>query len=235
MELTINPLTLRGLLSPASAFASSDDMLPVLNAVHLRSQDGDLIATATDRFVVGMFREKGNWPEFEALIPLPAVRAIVRAFCAAKGSTTDLTLSVEGEVLYVTSTGGLGFDFADARIGYRLEVGTFPNVVRLIPGALAEPPRDGATSAFNPAFLARFAKVGSTLAWRIGSGRQPTVITDGERFVGAIMPRRMQAAESTADPGDYGIDFDKALAGVADIYAEPKPAPKKRASRKKAS
>lgn len=228
MKITISAKQLRGLVEPMLPLAAKDGDLPVLNAVRLRSDGGPLVATASDRFVVGIRRLNGTFGNFDALIPLGSARGLLRAFRPQRNTDPDVTLSVEGDALWASTAGGF-VEFDEARIGYRLQTGEQPDFTALIRKALKVEPADvdPTVSAYNAAFLGKFAAFGV-----MGIKVHPTgaaVVTNGDDFIGAIMPRRSV----------NGFTFADALDAVQDLIAEPEPAPKaaprKRASKVEAS
>ena len=196
MELTITVSAFRALVEPVLPMASSDDLLPVFNAIHFTAQDGALMAEATDRFVMGITRRQhdGAPDGLDWLVEAADVRAILRVFRARRGSDPTLTLTASDGVLWVESQEqGALIDFVGARVGYRLEVGEFPRLRSLVrkfydAGVVSEP------TSYDTGFLAKFKVLGREgVTFRPG-GEGVTIITRHEdgalNFVGAIMGRR---------------------------------------------
>lgn len=230
MDLTISTRALRGLLDPLQHLAADRGDAPILNAVRLYVDGLNLVGIATDRYAVGMLRQVGDWPEgFAATIPLDAVRSILRQYRPRRGEDPDLTLSVGSHNLLVKAAGGF-LDFDGASTTYALASGEFPDLAKVIRTALANDVDPSAMAAFNFKFLARFAhfeRLGGGLMVRVTSPRQPAVITDGERFIGALMPKRTDVTAFE----DFAADV---LPLIAEKAAAKKPAPK-RTARKKAT
>lgn len=229
--LTISIQHLRSLVEPVLPFTGRDDGFPVLTGVHIKSHGKWLVATTTDRFRVGMKRvaaydsdgQPCEWPEFEALIGAGTLKSILSTFKGPRGIDPELTLSVDGDSLEVEAPGGLLFDRAS--IAYDLVGGEYPKVASLIKKAM-ETEGTAPDAGFNSLFMADFKAAGHTLTMKRGSGdRDPIFITDGEDFVGALMPRKL-VTDTPAAPWD-------------DILSDkPKPAKKaapKRPAKKKAA
>ena len=109
-DLIITARTLKSLVDPVLPLAGRDDMMPVLTAVQVCVDGEWLTATATDRFVMGHKRIKGDWPKgWEALIPVTVLRTILRTYKPQRGDDPELTLGIADGSLTVSSSGG----FAD--------------------------------------------------------------------------------------------------------------------------
>lgn len=228
MELIIGARALRDLLTPMLPMAAGAHDMPVLNAVKVYVDDGRLVALATDRFVFGFKAVPGDWPNgWTALIPLDSAKAILRSFRPVRGQDPELTLTVDGDRLYVETSGGF-MDFDAARVGYALRSGDYPDIAKLAREALAEDVSAEAWAGFNFAFLAKFAgfaERGQALALRITSPSRPAIVTDGESFVGGIMPRVKMTSPATT--------FSDFIAPATGVLAE-KQAPAAKRSRKSA-
>jgi DNA polymerase III sliding clamp (beta) subunit (PCNA family) len=230
--ITITARQFAGLVDAVIPFASADDDLPVLNTVRIESRGKYLLAMTTDRFRIGVKRlaapDDGGWPEFAATVPLRAVRSIKQVFRPGRGMDTDLTLAItEDDVLTVEPAGAL-VDMLSARASYSLERAEYPKFASLITKALAAESAAGEFGV-NPKFLADFSKVtGPTVAVRPTAPEEegkaaPIVISDGEDFLGLLMPRKLIG--STAEPRNDLSDWNALL-------EPPKPAAKKRTSKK---
>lgn len=224
-DLIITARTLKSLVDPVLPLAGSDWELPVLTAVQVRVDGEWLTATATDRFVMGYKRIKGDWPKgWEALIPVTVLRTILRTYKPQRGDDPELTLGIADGSLTVSSSGGFA-DFLGAQTTYRLQDGEFPGVLKVVQDLLDVEPAPG-VPAFNPAFLGRFAAAGAdtvALHYYAPSPAKPMLVTDGETFWGAIMTRR--------NVGESATNATTLRHLLAPITAKPKPA----LTRKKAS
>lgn len=192
--LTITARTLRSALGPVIPLAGTDLTLPVLNAVHVHTEGPYLVATATDRFVMGIKRTPGVWPEgWAAIIPLPAIRGILAAYKPQRGHDPEMTLTVDGDRLVVSGGGGLFSAFVESQTTYLLETAEFPKVAQIVAQVADAEPDLSTVPAFNSKSLARFAAAdsgGAGLFVHATNPARPALITDGETFWGAIMPRR---------------------------------------------
>lgn len=202
-SITLTARQLRELVNPVLPFAGKDDMLPVLCAVHVRTEGKWLIATATDRFRVAVQRvekvvtdedpEKA-WPQIDALIPTRVIRSVLATFKAARSLDPSMTLSFEDDRMTVEAGGGFDL-FASSRFVHYLQAGEFPKIASLIAENLATPDEDRAPAAyFNPTFLSDFkaaaAGHGTALRVRMGAPTKPMVVTNDEGFLGLLMPKR---------------------------------------------
>lgn len=155
------------LLNGAITHASIDKSLPALNAVLLSSVDGQLIASATDRYrlISGSITAEG-----ESFTPiLVSVADIKRVLALLKGEgarmdTLPVTISYAGDMVSVSVRGNA--------VTVSLVVGQFPPIEHLFNGEkLAQD-----SASFNPAFFADYAKIA-------GKGKPVTV-----EFTGANKP-----------------------------------------------
>jgi len=201
VKITLTARQFNDLMASVLPFAGTDNMLPVLTAVHVKAHGKWLVATTTDRFRLAKRRmvkpptdgdDATDWSEFEALIPTSAVRSIMATFKPSRGNDADLTLTIEGERLVVTSGSALFDTFDTARISYALRDGEFPKTDSIFTKALATTERGG-EAAFNPKFLADF-KVPGVPALRLMLGAtvaDPMLVTDDADFLAVLMARRI--------------------------------------------
>lgn len=212
------------LVKPVLPLASTDDMLPVINAIRLEVRGDYLCAFATDRFRAGVQRIKpqhGAPAGFEALVKLRDITRLLQLFKPVRGQDpADVTFTIEDNILWATSSGGLGFDFADMRIGSALEISEFPNMLRLftdqlgeITPASGEVLKPGGSFGMNPDYLASFkaaASVNKEPAVFIrppASVRRPLIVQVGDDFLGMVMQRRVHGAEWHPDTGADWLEF----------------------------
>lgn len=199
--LTITVRNLKALVDPVLPCAGGDDMLPVLTCLQIRSYGGWLVASATDRFRLGVHRQRGEWPaDWAALVPVRTLRGIFSTFKAGRGSDPELALTiVDDHNLKVELTGGLAGDlFTEASITYPLISGEFPDLGKIISAAIDAEPEAG-DRKFNWKYLSAFAAadhLGSGLVMHGGNPSMPMLVTDGADFVGILMPRRVEPAEA---------------------------------------
>lgn len=234
-SITLTARQWRELIAPVLPFAGNDYMLPVLNAVHVRTEGKWLIATASDRFRVGVKRiakvptdedATTTWPAFQALIPLPAVKSIGAMLKPTRGLESGATFTVDDDNLVVEAAGAFVM-FDAARFTHRLATGEFPDMRKLIHKALNTPDEErGSRISVNPAFLADFkSSAGRVIRILLPARMQdPLLLTDDEGFLGLLMPRRSETdAESWDD-----------IFGEVPAKVEPEPEPTKPARKPRA-
>lgn len=222
--ITIDLAELRTLLTRIVPFAADPGMyggaLPVIESVYLQGRGDFLIASATDRYVLGVTRTRIEGAAgFEALLKVRDVKHILATFKARKGIVTKVMLTRDGGTadgtLAVTLADGLFAEADDLTAKYGLVDGQFPKTHELF--TKWEPPTEPAGIGYNAKYLAKFAHVTSGRGEPIkitGGGDRTTIVQAGDYFLGAIMPVRLT---------------DTLISDVSDwnsMYAEPKPAPK---------
>lgn len=190
---SLNALELAGdqlleLLEGVSSHASKDKSLPTLNAVEVEGESGLLIARATDRYrlIEGGARALDGSLD-KALISLDDIKRIITLCKAHKAHriglnriANTLTVSALGDSLTVT-----------------LLDGTFPPTEHLFTASEGEPSAvEG--MAFNPAFMADYAKIaGKGAAIKIyftGNGKpiRVRITSDTINWRALLMPMRYQ-------------------------------------------
>lgn len=213
----MNAITLTGdqwrhLTGPVVPFAADATQLPVLNAVHVHTAGRWLIATATDRIRAAMKRiekqptdddDTDVWPEFEALIPLRAVKSITTMLKPTRNQTVSaVDFTVEADRLTVEARGSFDL-FDDATFTHYLQSGEYPNVARLFADALAVPDdQRSPVATVNPALLAALPKTFGPMRLigpKSGEKLQPMLATDDRGFLALIMQRIPTPHESWAD------------------------------------
>lgn len=197
---------LRDVLTPVLPLAGKDDMLPVLTCVHLRTEGQTLIASATDRFRLGICREElVHAPEepFEALVRVKDLKRILTLFKVTRFDNPALRLTVKGETLRVASTEGFG-GMAAAELTFTLMGGEYPKVNQLITAAIEDTEPRVEAFGVNAAMLADFkhaVRYGDALMVRPGSGpRKGILVLCGDHFVGLIMPRALLSHRADEAP-----------------------------------
>lgn len=206
--ITIDLNELRTLLIRVVPFALQDKYgLPFIQSVHLEGKGEYLIATATDRYIVGMTRTKvENADGFQALVKIQDIKHILATFKSRKGIITTVTLTTSGGAadssrdsnLTVTLADGMFADADDLTARYGLLDGDFPKVAGLFSAWAA--PTEFASVGYNPAYLAKFAHVverGGPIKVAGGGVSKPTIVQAGDYFIGAIMPVRLNDDAAT--------------------------------------
>jgi len=207
--VTVKAADLHAALKSVVLFATkTSDMLPMLSAVKFDMRDGQLITASTDRFRVGMVRttvdpESAVSSDFSVLVNRPDVENMVRVLAAPKASESwrMVTLEIEVDaserkhVSFRTTDGNSG-----SFVGLDLD---FPKYIQLMPedkGPIADQDSDRHAFAVNPAYMADFAKVASALKAHSmvvepTQANRPVTIRIGSRFIGLIMPVRVNDTE----------------------------------------
>lgn len=141
--------TLLTLLEGVSTHASKDKSLPVLNAVQIEGEGGDLIARANDRYrlIEGTLKSLDGRLD-SSLVSLDDIKRIITLCKAHK--LHRVQLSRIGDTLTVSALG-------DA-ITFTLVEGTYPPVQEIFSKSEGEPvSMEGV--AFNPVYMADYAKI----------------------------------------------------------------------------
>lgn len=208
-------------LSDALLFtAPTSARLPMLEAVRLEFGAGQLVAVATDRFVLGVSRVDYAGATFTMLLAGGDAKALVKMAKTVKREESSREVSIEVDNVGSRGQNTVTFRFSsgEAMTARGADV-QFPRWRQLLP---ADSSRMGGLigMGYNPAHLGRFAKV---RGGEQGAGAQmvvfptstangkpgPTAITIGENFFGLVMPIR--------PPGD---EWKFARPGWLDVPAE---------------
>jgi DNA polymerase III sliding clamp (beta) subunit (PCNA family) len=174
------------LLAGVSTHAGRDKSLPTLNAVEVEGEGGAFTARATDRYrlIEGQARALDGSLD-KALVSLEDIKRIITLLKAHKDHRIGLTRM--GNALTVSALGD--------SLTVTLRDGTFPPTEDLLNKSEKEPsPIDGV--AFNPAFMADYAKIaGKGAAIKIyftGKGKpmRVRITSDTITWRALLMPMR---------------------------------------------
>ena len=174
------------LLEGVSSHASKDKSLPTLNGVQLESEGGALIARATDRYrlIEGTLHSLDGRLD-KSLVSLEDIKRIITLCKAHKANRVQL--SRIGNTLTISSLG-------DA-VTFTLLEGNYPPMEELLLKSEGEPVAvEG--MAFNPAFMADYAKIaGKGAAIKVyftGEGKPMRVRITGDAITwrALLMPMR---------------------------------------------
>jgi hypothetical protein len=190
--VTMKASQFRALVAPVMPLADQTAWnLPVLNAVSIEAHGDYLIATATDRYRLGVQRVKmaEAVPGFAAIISIRVLRSVLGIFKATRKSDPLLSITATEGVLSVKSIGGLGIDygFMTGSMTWPLVDGQYPKVRSILTDAAAK--EDSAPLLLNPSLLADFAVAqtnGEPIVMRGTAGRA-VFVQIGPDFIGAIM------------------------------------------------
>jgi DNA polymerase III sliding clamp (beta) subunit (PCNA family) len=174
------------LLEGVSTHAGRDKSLPTLNAVEVEGEGGAFTARATDRYrlIEGQARALDGSLD-KALVSLEDIKRIITLLKAHKDHRIGLTRM--GNALTVSALGD--------SLTVTLRDGTFPPTEDLLNKSEGEPsPIEGV--AFNPAFMADYAKIaGKGAAIKIyftGKGKpmRVRITSDTITWRALLMPMR---------------------------------------------
>jgi hypothetical protein len=177
-------LTAKTFAAPAS------DYVPAIATVRLEATEGQLIAVATDRFVLGASRADYAGEAFAATVDLASVDTLIRIAKTAKNDAGWREVTIE------TGDNTLEFRFTSGEsLSVRISDHEFPSWRQLLPSetlAETETDHDVPARAFNAGKLAKFAKVQGHENMRLfqRGPSKPTVVVIGDDFVGLIMTVR---------------------------------------------
>jgi DNA polymerase III sliding clamp (beta) subunit (PCNA family) len=182
-------------IDDAAIFALRDTSIPIINAVQLESSPKRLIATATDRFVLGSavtdyLDETGE--TWGAALSLAHAQMVSKLAKSTKTSMTDVTIKVEDGKAWFAFTSGetLTVPTVDG-------TGKFPDWRKIIESRAAE---EGSTGTFgvNPQYLAKFGRVTDArrMVIKFSGHNKPGLVNIGTQFVGVIMPFRLDENEA---------------------------------------
>lgn len=163
------------LLEGVSTHAGRDKTLPVLNSVQIEAAGGLLIARATDRYrlIEGSARTLDGSLD-AALISLDDIKRIITLVKAHKSNLIGLNRI--GNAITVSSLGD--------SVTFTLLDGNYPPTAQLLSDSEREPSAIDSV-AFNPAFIADYAKIA-------GKGAAIKVY-----FTGAGKPMRIRITSDT--------------------------------------
>lgn len=181
-------VSLLALLEGVSSHAGTDKSLPTLNAVHIENEGGLFKAKATDRYRL----IEGSLPTLDGRLEPSLIRLddIKRVIALCKDHKANLVqLSRIGDTITVSSLG-------DA-ITLTVSDGTFPPTEQLLSDSEGETIAIAGV-AFNPAFMADYAKIAGKKAgiklYFTGEGKPMRVRITGDKIIwrALLMPMRYQ-------------------------------------------
>lgn len=182
---TIARTSLWRVLTEASLFAHPNNLLPMLNTVRLEATGTHLLAVATDRFTIGASSAPYEGAPFAVTLPMREVKLILDACKPGRRTpfdVADLRATPKGALLHVK--------LGETTITVPTYRGEFPRWRQLLPEPVeASEPVVGSID-LNPAYLARFAKIGRDAKFYLRGPNKPVGVRVGDYFVGVVMPIR---------------------------------------------
>ena len=192
-KVAVNYVELEGkslldLLEGVASHAGKDKSLPTLNAVHVEGEGGLFKAKATDRYRL----IEGSLPSLDGRLEPSLIRLddIKRVIALCKDHKANrVQLSRIGDTISVSSLG-------DA-ITLTVSDGTYPPTEQLLSDSEGETVAIAGV-AFNPAFMADYAKIAGKKAaiklYFTGEGKPMRVRITGDKIIwrALLMPMRYQ-------------------------------------------
>lgn len=195
MTITLQTNELVRILKEAALFARTVPDIPVINAVHLEARGRELVAVATDRFVLGASKTELDEPgEFLAALTLRQVKTITQVAGSGRQCFSTVEIAADDKQVRVAFSSGetltlpAEVDRGEHR-GWLTLLDTVPD---------SEPSK---AMDINPQLMAKFARVQgeSRMRMHFFGHTKPIRISVGDSFVGLIMPARM--------PDDVSMDW----------------------------
>lgn len=188
----------KALVDPVLPLAEQSGTFPLLSAVKLNVLGGKLVAYATDRYRMGLQVSDIEAKTFDALLPITAIRQVLRIYRASKTYDAPLTLSTrKGEDGKTTiKITGLTGDKYIPNVTMQIEQpdGEYPAILTLLRDALKDKP--AASQSYNMGHLTGFAPAagvnGGSYATFVlpDDAVKPVQVYSGTGFMGILMPVR---------------------------------------------
>lgn len=221
MSITLQTNELVRILKEAALFAHSSPDIPVVNAVHVEARGGQLVAVATDRFVLGASKTELDEPgQFLAALSLRQVKTITQLAGAGKQCFSTVVIDADDKQVKVAFSSG-----ETLTLPAEVERGAHTAWLKLLDSVPdCEPSK---AMDVNPQLVAKFARLQGARASRMRmhffGHAKPIRVSVGDSFVGLVMPVRM--------PDEVSMDW-----AVPEWLREPpKPTSAARKSRAKKS
>ena len=194
--VTMKASQFRDLVAPVMPLADKTNNLPALGAVLIQANGPYLIATATDRYRVGVQRVRLDEaaPGFRALVSLRSLRSILSIFKVSRSADPDLSITSAEQMFTVNAVGAMDLDpygIVSGSMSWPLVPGEYPKGINEIITASSTAQPDGPL-LLNAHLLAdfKFAQAhGHPMVMR-GRMAGATFIQIGPDFIGAIMSVR---------------------------------------------
>ncbi|OBB49667.1 hypothetical protein [Mycolicibacterium fortuitum] len=195
MTIKLQTNELVRVLKEAALFAHSSPDIPVINAVHVEARGGDLVAVATDRFVLGASKTELDEPgQFLAVLPLRQVKTITQLAGAGKQCFSTVAIDADDKQVRVAFSSG-----ETLTLPSEVERGAHRAWMGLLKSSASDEPSKAMD--LNPQLVAKFARVSGATRMRMHffGHAKPIRVSVGDSFVGLVMPVRM--------PDDVSMDW----------------------------
>lgn len=189
MTITLQTNELVRILKEAALFAHSSPDIPVVNAVHVEARGGQLVAVATDRFVLGASKTELDEPgQFLAALSLRQVKTITQLAGAGKQCFSTVAIDSDDKQVKVAFSSG-----ETLTLPAEVERGAHTAWLKLLDSVPdCEPSK---AMDVNPQLVAKFARLQGARASRMRmhffGHAKPIRVSVGDSFVGLVMPVRM--------------------------------------------
>lgn len=194
-SIEISAKQFAALVRPVVPLASTDAMLPAINSVHFELLGDYLTACATDRYQVGMMRVRLDEPPKKLppfTLRLSVIREIQKIFKADRWTDPALKITPTGESVVIEQVGGIVLD--EARIKFPCETADYPKIAGVITTSDRGTPGTFAVDANRLANFRHAITDATGLVVHPSDGSKVVIVTAGDDFIGAIMPRRHEVA-----------------------------------------
>lgn len=188
MGNNIKAADLHRVLSDVQPFVSTDSLIPAICAIRVETDTvGNLVAMATDRFTLGMSRADYSGEMIAITLVAADANKLIRMAKTARRDAAHREVEI---VAVAADTLEWRFSSGES-LTTVTSTADFPACRKLIPAdhTSGHESEQHDAVAYNPANLAKFAKVAGSGEMVLHSrGRsKPAVVTIGSDFVGMIM------------------------------------------------
>lgn len=197
--ITLTGGDFKKLLGSAVPFAAKKGgNAPILESILIRTRDGEVQATATDRYRIGVARVPATdaTPGASFLLHVDDAKTALRT----AGKAVYVWVTIDGDKITVRGHNDVSFYRSD-------EPEAFPRLDYVFRDVFEREQSDE-PFALNSTYLADFGKVGATdgrntpIVVHSTSPKKPTVVTVGDHFFGLIMPLKRDD-DATLDAWRY--------------------------------
>ncbi|MFK0045467.1 phiSA1p31-related protein [Streptomyces sp. NPDC090741] len=195
MSVNTSAHNLHRMLKQISPHVADDDTLPVLNAVRIEAEGGNLFTLATDRYTMAVARigtvETETWQAYIPVESLPAVLAWLHV-----ADTGVVQVAADRD-----DSGNIALALATATSNMRITADSsdythYPNWRKTIGDQLESDMGPVPMTTFTTEFLARWEEAGTVLhAWQAGPRKALVLADDDAQFLGLQMPVRFENAQ----------------------------------------